>query len=70
MYRKHYIKDFKRFITLYLFFILGIMALNAQVNPNTYYQCGWQFDFPIKSDFSNKMNDLGLYVDAGYYSSP
>lgn len=67
MYRKHYIKDFKRFITLYLFFILGIMALNAQVNPNTYYQCGWQFDFPIKSDFSNKMNDLGLYVDAGYY---
>ena len=67
MYRKHYIKDFKRFITLYLFFILGIMALNAQVNPNTYYQCGWQFDFPIKSDFSNKMNDLGLYVDVGYY---
>lgn len=42
----------------------------AQVNPRAYYQVGWQFDFPIHSGFTNRMNDLGLYLDAGYYLTP
>lgn len=42
----------------------------AQINSRSYYQVGWQFDFPIHSGFSNNMNDLGLYLDAGYYLTP
>lgn len=68
--KRYYIRNWKRFIAVYLVFLISIIALNAQINPKTYYQCGWQFDFPINSSFSNSMNDLGLYVDAGYYFTP
>lgn len=53
-------------------FILCLMpdTIKSQINPRAYYQVGWQFDFPIHSDFSDKMNNLGLYLDAGYYLTP
>lgn len=49
---------------------LTSIAVEAQVNPRTYYQLGWQFDFPVNSGFTDRMNDLGLYLDAGYYFTP
>lgn len=70
MRRKYYIKSWKRFIAIYLAFLMGIIALNAQISRNTYYTVGWQFDFPINSSFSSTMNDLGIYAEAGYYFTP
>ena len=42
----------------------------AQVYSRAYGQIGWQFDFPINSGFDDKMNDLGLYMEGGYYLTP
>lgn len=70
MDKKYYIKRWKRITTLYLLFFMGTIALKAQINPNTYYTSGWQFDFPLKSNTSSTMNDLGIYVEAGYYFTP
>lgn len=53
-----------------LIFLLMPNIAKAQINSRSYYQIGWQFDFPIHSDYINKMNDLGLYLDAGYYLTP
>ena len=44
--------------------------IKAQDNSNFYYQIGWQFDFPINLNFSNCMNDIGMYLDAGHYLTP
>lgn len=55
---------------LVLAFCLVPYTAKAQINPRAYYQVGWQFDFPISSGFTDKMNDLGLYLDAGYYLTP
>lgn len=55
---------------LVLAFCLMPHVAKAQINPRAYYQIGWQFDFPVNSGFTDKMNDLGLYLDAGYYLTP
>lgn len=60
-----------RILTICMFIFCFIPNIaKAQINPRVYYQVGWQFDFPINSGFTNKMNDLGIYLDAGYYLTP
>lgn len=56
-------------VCMFIFCLVPDTA-KAQINPRAYYQVGWQFDFPVNSNFTNKMNDLGLYLDAGYYLAP
>lgn len=68
MTRKH----IGRAVALFLLALCAFMpeTVKAQINPRAYYQIGWQFDFPISSGFNDKMNDLGLYMEAGYYLTP
>lgn len=51
---------------------LAIFALpaNAQISPKTYYNVDWQFNAPIKNDFSEKASGWGMNFEAGYYVAP
>lgn len=45
------------------------LPANAQISPNTFFNVDWQFNAPLKTDFSDRASGWGMNFEGGYFLS-